>query len=221
MLGRMEALLALAVVPLMVEWASVTLVLLIMRVMYRWRCRDGAAGGAVSGGVTGGADGDGAAGCVDCEGAASSGGGAGVRCWWCDGPGDGEVRGAVVRVAGDAAGDGGGEGGVIGGGALGDVDGEAAAGDRPGDVGDGDGQRAMAMLALPMGGVVWDATGGGRRPCTGWWCCWSCRQRGCRREVTQQVMVLRAVLVVRVLWAVAVGTAGGADGGAVAGVVVT
>ena len=96
-----------------------------------------------------------------------------------------------------------------------------AAGDGPGDVGDGDGERAMVMLALPMGGVVaWDATGGGLRLCTGWWWCWWCRRRGYGREVIQQVMVSRAMLVVRVFWAVAVGTAGGASVGGVAGAVV-
>ena len=79
----------------------------------------------------------------------------------------------------------------------------------------------MVMLALPMGGgVAWDATGGGRGLCTGWWWCWWCRRRGCRREVIQQVMVSRAMLVVRVFRAVAVGTAGGASGGGVAGAVV-
>ena len=46
-------------------------------------------------------------------------------------------------------------GGVSGGGALGDVDGEGVACDGPGDVGDGDGERAMAMLAMPMGGVLY------------------------------------------------------------------
>ena len=93
-------------VPLMVEWASVMLVLLTARVMYRSRCREGVASGAVGGGVTGGPDGDGAAGCFDCEGCCFSGGGAGVRCWWCGGSGCGEARGAVVRVAGDRVGDG-------------------------------------------------------------------------------------------------------------------
>ena len=79
----------------------------------------------------------------------------------------------------------------------------------------------MVMLALPMGGAVaWDATGGGPGLCTGWWLCWWCCRRGCRREVIQQVMVSRAVLVVRVFWAVAVGTAGGASGRGVAGDVV-
>ena len=73
--------------------------------------------------VTGRADGDGAARRVDLEGAASCGGGAGVRYWWCDGPGGAEGRGAVVRAASGAAGDWGTAGGVIGGGALGDVDG--------------------------------------------------------------------------------------------------
>ena len=54
------------------------------------------------------------------------------------------------------------------------------------------------MLAFPMaGGVAWDATGAGRGLCTGWWWCWWCRQRGCRREVIEQVMVSRAALVVR------------------------
>ena len=126
-----------------------------------------------------------------------------------------------MRVASGAAGDGGAAGGVIGCGALGDIDGEGAAGDGPGDVGDGDGDRAMVMLALPLGGgVAWDATGGGRGLCTGRWWCWWCRRRGCRREVTQQVMVLWAMLVVRVFRAVAVGTAGGAGGGGVAGAVV-
>ena len=84
-----------------------------------------------------------------------------------------------MRVASGAAGDGGAAGGVIGGGALGGVDGEGAAGDGPGDVGDGDGERAIVMLASPMGGAVgWDATGGGRGLCTGWWWCRWCRQRG-------------------------------------------
>ena len=32
---------AASVVPLVVEWASVTLVLVMVRVMYRWRCRWG------------------------------------------------------------------------------------------------------------------------------------------------------------------------------------
>ena len=155
-LGWAEAPVAVAVVPLVVEWASVTLVLLTVRVMYRWRCREDAAGGAVGGGVICGADGDGAAGRVNCEGAAFSGGGAGLRCWWCDGPGGGEARGAVVRVAGDAVGDEAAAGGVIGGGALGDVDGEGAACDGPGGVGDGDGERAMAMLVLPMKGVSYE-----------------------------------------------------------------
>ena len=168
--GWAEALVAVAVVPLVVEWALMMLVLLTVRVMYRWRCREGVAGGAVGGGVTSGADGDGAADRFDCEGCYSSGGAAGVRCWWCDGPGGGEARGAVVRVAGDAVGDGGAAGGVSGGGALGDVDGEGAACDGPGDVGDGDGERGMAMLAMPMGGVLYgmqrvaamgDAQGGG------------------------------------------------------------
>ena len=78
----------------------------------------------------------------------------------------------------------------------------------------------MVMLALPMGGgVAWDATGGGCGLCTGWWWCWWCRRRGCRREVIQQVMVPRAMLVVRVFRAVAVGTAGGASGLGVAGAV--
>ena len=45
-------------VPLVVEWASVMLVLLTVRAMYRWRCWEGVAGGAAGGGVTGGADGD-------------------------------------------------------------------------------------------------------------------------------------------------------------------
>ena len=115
-----------------------------------------------------------------------------------------------MRTASGVAGDGGAAGGVIGG------------GDGPADVGDGDGEQAVAMLALPMGGgVAWDAMGGGRGLCTGWWWCWWCRWRGCRRGVTQQVMVLQAMLVVRVLWAVAVGTAGGAGGGAFAGDVLT
>ena len=131
------------------------LVLLRVRVMYRWRCQEGAAGGAVGGGVTCGADGDRVAGRVDCEGCCSKGGEAGVRCWWCGGLGGGEARGAVVRVAGDAVGDGGAAGGVSGGGALGDVDGEGVACDRPGDIGDGDGERAMAMPAMPMGGVLY------------------------------------------------------------------
>ena len=127
-----------------------------------------------------------------------------------------------MRVASVAAGDGGTAGGVIGGGALGDSGGEGAAGDGPGDVHDGDGERAMVMLALLMGGggVAWDATGGGRGLCTGWSWCWSCRRRGCRREVIQQVMVSRAMLVVRMFRAVAVGTAGGASGRGVAGAVV-
>ena len=150
--GWAEALVAVAVVPLVVEWALVMLVLLTVRLLYRWRCREGAADGAVGGGVTGGADSDGAAGRVDCEGCCSR---AGVRCWWCDGPGGCEARGAVVRVAGDAVGDGGAAGGVSRGGALGDVDGEGVACDAPGDVGDGNGERAMAMLAMPMGGVLY------------------------------------------------------------------
>ena len=126
-----------------------------------------------------------------------------------------------MRVASGAADDGGAAGGVIGGGALGDIDGEGAAGDGPGDVGDGAGERAMVMLAFRMGwGVAWDAMGGGHGLCTGWWWCWWCHRRGRRREVTQQVMVLRAMLVVRVFWAIAVGTAGGAGGRGVAGAVV-
>ena len=151
-LGWAEALVATAVVPLVVEWASVMLLFLTVRVMYRWRCREGAAGGAVGGGVTGAANGDDAAGRVDCEGCCSR---AGVPCWWCDGPAGGEARGAVVRVAGDAVGDGGAAGGVSGCGALGDVDVEGIACDRPGDVGDGDGERAMAMLAMLTGGVLY------------------------------------------------------------------
>ena len=59
-----------------------------------------------------------------------------------------------MRVASGAAGDGGAAGSVIGGGALGDVDGEVAAADGPADVGDGNAEWAMAMLALPMGGVL-------------------------------------------------------------------
>ena len=47
-----------------------------------------------------------------------------------------------MRVASSAGGDGGAAGGVIGG------------GDGPADVGDGDGERAMAMLALPIGGPL-------------------------------------------------------------------
>ena len=118
---------AAAVVPLVVEWPLVMLVMLTVRLMYRWRCRGGAANAAVGGGVTGGAVGDGAAGRVDCDSCCCSGGRAGVRCWWCDRPGGGEARGTVVRLAGDAVGDGGAAGGVSGGGALGDVDGEGAA----------------------------------------------------------------------------------------------
>ena len=194
-------------VPLVVEWASVMLVLLTVRVMYHWRCREGVAGGAVGGGVTGGADGDGAAGRVDFEGCCSSGGGAGVRCWWCGSPGGGEARSAVVRVAGDAVGDGGAAGGVSGCGALDDVDGEGVACGGSGDVGDGNGERAMAMLVMPMrGGVVLDVTGGGRGLCTGWWWCWWCRRRGCCRE--QQVRALRVPYAV-----IVDGVAGGASGG--------
>ena len=153
-LGLAEALVAVAVVSLVVEW-----VLLTVRVMYRWLCREGAARGAVGGGVTRGADGDGAARRVDCEGCCSR---AGVRCWWCDVPDRCEARGAVVRVAGNAVGEGGAAGGVSGGGALDDVDGEVLACDGPVDVGDGDGERAMAMLAMPMGGVLYGMQQGGR-----------------------------------------------------------
>ena len=154
-LGWAEAPVAAAVVSLVVEWALVVLVLLTVRVMYRWRCQEGAAGRALGGGVTSGAKGDGAAGRVDCEGCCSSGGGAGVRSWWCDSPGGCEARGAVVTDAGDAVGDGGAAGCVSGGGALGDVDGEGVACDGQGDVGDRDNERATAMLAMPMGGVLY------------------------------------------------------------------
>ena len=65
------------------------------------------------------------------------------------------TRGAVVRVAGDAVGDGGAAGVVSGCGALGDVDGEGVACGGPGDVGDGDGERAMMMLVMPMGGTLY------------------------------------------------------------------
>ena len=143
-------------VPLAVKWASVMLVLLTLSVMYRWRCREGAAVRPVGGGVTGGA------GRVDCEGCCSSGGGAGVRRWWCGGPGGGGARGAVVRVAGNAFGDGGAAGGVSGVCAFGDVGGEGVPCDGPGDVGDGDGERAMAMLAMPIRG------GGCCMGCNGW-----------------------------------------------------
>ena len=143
------------IVPLGVEWASVMPVLLTVRVMYRWRCRGGVAGGAVGGGVTSGANGDGAAGRVDCEGCCSSGAGAGVRCCWCGGPGGGEARGAVVGVAGDAVGDGGAAGGVSGCAVLGDGGGEGVACGGPGDVGDGDGERAMMMLVMPIRWVLY------------------------------------------------------------------
>ena len=143
------------IVPLGVEWASVMPVLLTVRVMYRWRYREGGAGGAVGGGVTSCADGDGAADRVDCEGCCSSGGGAGVRCWWYGSSGGGEARGAVVRVAGDAVGDGGAAGGVSGCGALGDVNGEGVACSGPADVPDGDGEGPMVMLVMLIGGVLY------------------------------------------------------------------
>ena len=60
-----------------------------------------------------------------------------------------------MSVAGDALGDGGSAGGVSGGGALGDVDGEGVASDGAGDVGDGNVERVVAMLAMPMGRVLY------------------------------------------------------------------